>query len=364
MEDSDAEDEHASSAKPTLQPKGEDSAPAETPKCTKISPIIHEDRQQGTGKSSSDSAAEIWAAASRSQTTAAHGKGIAHDDEQTRACFVSILPPDLLLQCMEFLGDSKSLCCVRVVSLGWLLALDDRNAGRRLWRPLFYRLRADGFIHAATNTRGQRRRELKLYDLGTLSTMSHGARSAPGNDSNMSCNSLPMAAGSGATPSFRQIDGGSSRSLSCLVCGLIQREGYAGNECEMCASSLAEFQSPAAPPRVAYTRLQLSENCAVSPRPTSLPVRLSKLDTTSTSPTASNATGPPSIAVRDGNSSDLPRKHGDLNLGTGGDEDTDCEDDVDWHFLVKRLTVEKRVAAAWGSLHQGWVWLQGALQVR
>lgn len=305
--DSDAEDEHISSAK---------QGAVETPKCA----IIHNDRTQGIGHSSHDSTAEISATAcGRAHTTAA-----CDEKQTTAACFVSILPPDLLMQCMEFLGDSISLCCVRAVSLGWLLVLDDRNAGRRLWRPLLYRLQANGSIHAATNARGQRRRELKLYNLGIL-----------GNDSNMS---PPITTGA---PSSTQTDGG---SISCSVCGLIQREGYGGNDCEMCASSLAPSlaPSPAPPPRVAYTRLQLSQ---VSPRPTSLP------DDTPITPDA---------AVRDANSNGLPRTHGDVKLGSDGEE----EDDVDWHFFVKRLTVEKRVVASWGSLQQGWVWLQGALLVR
>lgn len=321
LEDSDVEDEHISNAK-----QGE--AEAETSQYT----TIHKDRTQGIRQSSHRSMTETSATASgRPHTTAAH-----FEKQATAACFISLLPPDLLMQCMEFLGDSISLCCVRAVSLGWLLVLDDKNAGRRLWRPLFYRLQADGSIHAATNTRGQRRRELKLYNLGPL-----------GNDSNMHPS---VATGSNATPSSTQTDAGPP--LSCSVCGLIQRGGYSGNDCEMCASSLAPSleSSSAAPPRVAYTRLQLSQ---VSPRPTPLPVRLSKDDTASISPVT------PDDTVRDGNSNGLPRKHGDVTLGGDGEEDID----VDWHFLVKSLAVEKRVGASWGSLHQGWVWLQGALQV-
>ena len=48
----------------------------------------------------------------------------------------------------------------------------------------------------------------------------------------------------------------------------------------------------------------------------------------------------------------------------GGEQGAGGGRDVDWHFLVKKVAEEKRIAAGWGSLRHGWLWLQRELQVR
>ena len=363
LEDSDADDERASSVTSTTSAK-EGSAPSE-----KLPMMVESTRhsdssweRSASGKLPSGSMAKASAAAgSGSQVHMAHGEDGIGGGGHKCACFVSMLPPDLLLQCVEFLGDSRSLCRAREVSRGWLLALDDREAGLRLWRPMFYRLRASGTIHAATNARGQRRLVPKQYDLGTLPTTGLGACSSPPGDGS-GVSTAGATQGGAGRPSGRRTDALPRRSSSCLVCGLIQREGYTGNDCEMCASSLVVVdhrESPAAPPRVAYTRVQLSGSCGTSASPTSLPPRLSEVNASRTS----GAPAPDSVVTREKSSGVLPRNGEGAWSGEGQDEGTDMEIDVDWHFLVKRMAEEKRIAAGWGSLHQGWVWLQGALQV-
>lgn len=307
------------------------------------------------------------------------------DRTQGLSCYVGILPPDLLLQCAEFLGDTQSLCRVREVSLGWLVALDDREAGRRLWRPVFYRLRASGSIHAATDATGQRRRQLKVYDLTTASpNTSRGAASALRDGAVVSTPSPAKALAAGSSVEkrswlVRELSQGSTpvseagslagtvprRASACLVCGLIQRQGYTGRDCEMCASSLMLVQGRESSdtPRVAYTRVKLSGSAgkmSSSASPASIPL----LTSSSPSRRISSASGDVSIA-RGGNDGREDGGAGGV-VGDGIDRDEEkmgsaCN--VDWHFLVKRLAEEKRVTAGWGSLRHGWVWLQGELQV-
>lgn len=339
-----------------------------------------------------------------------------------QACFIGMLPPDLLLQCSEYLGDTRTLCRVREVSLGWLVVLDDREAGQRLWRPLFYRLRASGSIHAGTDATGQQHRKLKVYDLGpptptTLTSSGNTDGAAAGGVA--SSTAVAIAGSSAASPVQHRLDGGASpgnvhawsarnpgmgspaasmggsattgssfrRSSVCAVCGLIQRDGYTGKECEMCASSLVlvtnSRDSPATP-RVAYMRVNLTGAATVvgaTPTPPSLSAILRGAPT---APSPSQST--PSASVSTPSFFDASSYRGVGSAGsvsTGGtalrggggklSSGLGCEDqgvvgggvrDVDWHFLVKRLAEEKRIAAGWGSLRHGWVWLQRELQVR
>lgn len=333
-----------------------------------------------------------------------------HQHEQRRhksgICSIGTLPPDLLLQCSEFLGDLRSLCRVREVSRGWLVSLDDREAGQRLWRPVFHRLRADGSIHVATDSRGQQRRQLKVYDLGSaVSTPSTSAGSnrdgagmltpSPARRSSLGGMSTGRSAGEvenaeTATGTIASTGVTPRRSSACLVCGLLQREGYSGRDCEMCASSLLPIQnagvsSPAlvGTPRLAYTRVNLtgsgglvspaSPALSVGGTASSVPIVGRFSDTSRTGPTVSAA--PPSvrpdkkknISLRDGgDSGNMSLAKGGIRRegeGEGGAEEAGDLRNVDWHFLVKRLTEEKRTAQGWGSLHHGWVWLQRALQV-
>ncbi|CAN0522151.1 unnamed protein product, partial [Ectocarpus sp. 8 AP-2014] len=191
-------------------------------------------------------------------------------------CVINILPPDLLLQCAEYLGDARSLCRVREVCLGWLLALDDREAGSRLWRPLFYRLRASGSIHKATDTTGQQNRQLKVYDLGTTPPNRGSSASAFGNgltagvstpspsqETRLSSGGPPALAAGKGTPWSSGSGSAAAAAVvasSCVVCGLIQRDGYSGKDCEMCASALVLVRGRESPatPRLAYTRVNLS----------------------------------------------------------------------------------------------------------
>lgn len=198
------------------------------------------------------------------------------------------------------------------------------------------------------------------------------------------------------------------RSGACLVCGLIQRKGYTGKDCEMCASSLmlamtanssGESSLSTSTPRVAYTRVNLSgsSNISSSGGGSSGTVVLTS-STSSTSPTypISTAALTPSFYYSSSLKSLGPSGHAvcpyssplDKNMKCGGvssagggvscgtkstvaGNSVDCEKEiggsdgvVDWHFLVKRLAEEKRIAAGWGSLHHGWLWLQRALQVQ
>lgn len=308
-------------------------------------------------------------------------------------CFVNILPPDLLLQCAEFLGDVATLCRVREVNMAWLGTLDGREAGRRLWRPVFYRLRANGSIHAATDSKGQQRRQLKVYDLGTPTSASNAVRCPASGGSGGGVQMLTpspatrrssslVRSGSkdqaslerGSTPGSEAgtVSGSPSlrRSSACLVCGLIQRVGFRGRDCEMCASSLMVLPGGPATPRVAYTRVNLSGSAGENAVSTSsgavpFPAR----------PTPGAVVGSASEVfagcVGAGGSATnvlvAGVTAGPRGGGNGDGEDVgedDDVDDVDWHFLVKRLAEEKRIASGWGSLRHGWVWLQTALQVR
>lgn len=381
LEDSDSEDERTSCATSTT-PKEKGSA--EIAISDNQSPKVLSASAQRFSQPSAQSAA---AGRTSESTTPTQGACKADKKQRDQTCFVAMLPPDLLLQCAEFLGDGKALCRVREVSLGWLLALDDREAGRRLWRPLFYRLRASGSIHAATDARGQRRHQLKVYDLGTSTPTSagHFAAVVPGEGTSMSTPSRTQRTSSGGSATIRSpsaadlaSNAGSSggaprRSSSCLVCGLIQREGYRGKDCEMCASSLVLAQSNVYPatPRVAYTRVNLSGGAGSST--TSPPGGTPVAEAALPSLKASGAAGSPCLpyentsvsGARDvGRTSALPRGDGVVGSESGEDErGVSGGRDVDWHFLVKRLTEEKRTAAGWGSLHQGWVWLHREFQV-
>lgn len=300
-------------------------------------------------------------------------------------CFVNIFPPDLLLQCAEFLGDVTTLCRVREVSMAWLFTLDGRESGWRLWRPVFYRLRANGSIHAATDNKGQQRRQLKVYDLGTPTSASSTGRCPASVGSGAGVHMVtpsPVTRGSSLSPGRGLKDrtsrelrsppgseagtvGGSPgprRSSACLVCGLIQRAGFTGKDCEMCASSLMVLPGAPATPRVAYTRVNLSESAGENVVLTSSSMVVgsaSKVSARCTS-AAGSAAHLPVAGVSAGPGGCGNGGDGDgENMGKDGDVDN-----VDWHFLVKRLAEEKRIASGWGPLRHGWVWLQNALQVR
>lgn len=301
-------------------------------------------------------------------------------------CFVSTLPPDLLLQCAEFLGDCSSLCRVREVSLRWLGTLDGLEAGRRLWRPVFYRLRASGAIHAATDCRGQRRRHLKVYDLGSSgSSQGIGTRvgtPAPGVDSTpkgrqgtagststkLACGaqaelgSPAHAASSGADDSG-SAGGTPCRSRACSVCGLIQRQGYMGRDCEMCASPLLIVSSRGShpgTPRLPYKRVNLSESSVEDSK--------AERSGSASSPSAGGSCAT-KLARTPGSDEKMAGAASTFDSAGNGEKSEwedggDAEGDVDWHLVVKRLAEEKRISAGWGTLHHGWVWLQRALQVR
>lgn len=357
--------------------------------------------------------------------------------------------------------------------MGWVVALDDRDAGRRLWRPLFYRLRASGSIHKATDATGQQHRQLKVYDLGAAHTMTASALSRPsrgsaatvavaaasalgnasttgiistpspsqqggrssslpgrppssssaGKKSPSSCSgggqsgprsSTETSSGSASKPSYAASTTSTSRlreASACVVCGLIQREGYSGRDCEMCASALVVVRgggSPAAPaaaaaatPRLAYTRVNLSgaggslpycsssssssstfspsryqhqrkpvaaSTCNLSPSAGSLPQKKHDYGSSSSGRAATDGTtggnagtyqspSPPAAGIGGSDVSGGLHDREERELGEGARS-------VDWHFLVKRLAEEKRIASGWGSLHHGWVWLQRSLQVR
>lgn len=275
-------------------------------------------------------------------------------------CFIEILPADLLLQCAEFLGEIQTLCCVREVSRGWLISLDGLEAGYRLWRPLFYRLRAAGTIHAATDTRGQRRRQLKVYDLSCsvpvdAGTPGSSAGTAGGPRTEDEAGNAELKSSSGAERGVPKES--PRRSSACLVCGLIQRSGYTGRDCEMCASSLAVVSDGASSttPRVPYKRVNLSSTVDDAIKTTAVSWDTFSPTTNNIPWKSSTSTPPPGV----GGSTEV------LRGGRGSRDEEQCEDEggIDWHFLVKRLTEEKRIAAGWGTLHHGWVWLQGVLQV-
>ncbi|CAM9891586.1 unnamed protein product, partial [Choristocarpus tenellus] len=92
----------------------------------------------------------------------------------------------------------------------------------------------------------------------------------PGSKSHERGSSLryPGSAGSGSDIGPRLQTPQHCKSSACLVCGLLQREGYLGTDCEMCASSLLEVDrsmsvpsgggTAVATPRLAYTRVNLS----------------------------------------------------------------------------------------------------------
>ncbi len=342
--------------------------------------------------------------------------------------FIDLLPPDLLLQCAEYLGDTKSLCRVREVCLGWVLTLDDRQAGQRLWRPLFYRLRASGSIHKATDSMGQQHRQLKVYDLGLGTTTVQAACSTPFNRGASAATAAlgsahatasistpsPSRQGAAAAPSGWASSSGKSpsrwatgacsnpgssssaagfSSSACMVCGLIQREAYSGRDCEMCASALVPIQggkpaaapSPATP-RLAYTRVNLSGAGGAPPSATSPSSSFSPSPYhrqqqqhhqqeeagSRLSPSAGGAAGgrggatPAVAAAGAGAAAAAAAAAGGGQGGQDQEERRQQPGDarIDWHFLVKRLAEEKRIAGGWGSLHHGWVWLQRALQVR
>lgn len=330
-------------------------------------------------------------------------------------CVIGILPPDLLLQCAEYLGDTRSLCRVREVCHGWVVTLDDREAGQRLWRPLFYRLRASGSIHQATDVTGQQHRQLKVYDLGTTTTATAPATATPPhNRIGVSAAALgkgPAKGGWGSmsTPSPLQQrpatlsveysssagkgpGSSSAQPSACVVCGLIQREGYSGRDCEMCASSLVLVQSRESPvrapapatPRLAYTRVNLSGGGFGA-----LPSKVPPLSSPSQhqrkqqgKPTSGSGFGHSSLnggsieqnGYTVSESAGAGAARGGVAGGASGGVQGRREEEekelggsarsIDWHFLVKRLAEEKRISGGWGSLHHGWVWLQRALQVR
>ncbi|CAB1119583.1 unnamed protein product [Ectocarpus sp. CCAP 1310/34] len=311
-------------------------------------------------------------------------------------CVISILPPDLLLQCAEYLGDARSLCRVREVCVGWLLALDDREAGNRLWRPLFYRLRASGSIHKATDATGQQNRQLKVYDLGTTPPNRGSSASAFGNGLTAGVSTPspslktrlssggPAALAAGKGTPWSAGSGSAAAAVvasSCVVCGLIQRDGYSGKDCEMCASALVVVRGRESPamPRLAYTRVNLSGGGGSSSSlssPTTMrrqqhPGWLATGAGSSPSPDLRQK-GPVGGIIPPGATADGARqaeRSSGSGSSSGGGGAQGLEEEfgggarsVDWHFLVKRLAEEKRIARGWGSLQHGWVWLQRELQ--
>lgn len=452
LEDSDSEDDSCSTATAATSgthPAERGGGPADqglgNPTTQANQPPEPEPKPKPTAQTEDDH--PRWGNRSSESSSQGGSRQQANDPRVEGACFIHILPPDLLLQCSEYLGDTRTLCRVREVSLGWLVTLDDREAGHRLWRPLFYRLRASGSIHAGTDATGQQHRKLKVYDLGppastttmTLSATIDGAvasgaaeaavtaadaavamevavgapagspaqhrlggnvpAASPGNRNAWPAGNpgmgLPPALLVGRGPTVTSATGHNSRrsSSACAVCGLIQREGYAGKDCEMCASPLVLVQSardsPAAPARVAYTRVNLTGSVAAAtsratpPPPSPTPATLLGSAASSPSPTTPGASvSTPGFRGSSasnsycsvGNarrvSSGGPASEGgggrvsgglgleDRGQGAGGGRD------VDWHFLVKKVAEEKRIAAGWGSLRHGWVWLQRELQVR
>ena len=342
-------------------------------------------------------------------------------------CVIGTLPPDLLLQCAEYLGDTRSLCRVREVCHGWVVTLDDREAGQRLWRPLFYRLRASGSIHRATDATGQQHRQLKVYDLGTTTASAAAAATPPNHRSGVGSAAIGRGPATGvsgsrsgstssplqqgpATPSGGYSSSSAGKSpgppaqpSACVVCGLIQREGYSGRDCEMCASSLVLVQSgdsPAAPapatPRLAYTRVNLSGGGS-GPSPSKVPPFSSSSQRQRQQqqqqqqhqhqqqgmPRSGSGSGPSPLVGGTANKNESEsagagaargRGAGGGGGSGGGGSVRGCGEEeqeelgesarsIDWHFLVKRLAEEKRISGGWGSLHHGWVWLQRALQV-
>ncbi|CAM9912843.1 unnamed protein product, partial [Hapterophycus canaliculatus] len=394
------------------------SAPHQTSTAT-LTPAAAAAKSSSTiAPSSSSRDNDTQAAAAAAAAEGQHQKTHCHSSSGN-ACVINILPPDLLLQCAEYLGDARSLCRVREVCFAWTVSLDDREAGRRLWRPLFYRLRASGSIDRATDTTGQQNRKLKVYDLGGATTATPApnrrassdaaasvraspaglAASAPSpsqqrqRSSSLSSSSAAAAAAAAAGRGFSALAKGSSGSIgnavtgavssSCVVCGLIQREGYSGRDCEMCASALTSSQGRQSPatPRLAYTRVNLSGgaardsssaySCSSMPhRQHQRPEQRASVAGARPSPSVLHrqtherasddgvdadgaAGGTPGASTRVGTSSTQDREEG----GPGS-----AASNVDWHFLVKRLAEEKRIASGWGSLHHGWLWLQRALQ--
>ncbi|CAM9822465.1 unnamed protein product [Ectocarpus sp. 13 AM-2016] len=360
----------------------------ESPASLKTKPVEDETPVSTASASETTSAAPVDDNTRRTKTLQQH-PGAGGD------CVISILPPDLLLQCAEYLGDARSLCRVREVCVGWLLALDDREAGSRLWRPLFYRLRASGSIHKATDATGQQKRQLKVYDLGTTPPNRGSSSSAFGNGltagvptpspsqkTGLSSGGPPaLAAGKGTPWSTGSGSAAAAAAVasSCVVCGLIQRDGYSGKDCEMCASALVVVRGRESPatPRLAYTRVNLSGgggSCSPFSSPTTMrrqqhPRCLVTGAGSSPSPDLrqKGRVGgiPPPGATADG-AREAERGSGSrssnggaqgLEEGFGGGARS-----VDWHFLVKRLAEEKRIASGWGSLQHGWVWLQRELQ--
>lgn len=322
---------------------------------------------------------EAAPAVSTNKSDRDEGNGEGNQDSLILRCFVEILPPDLLLQCAEFLGDVTTLSRLREVSMGWLIALDGQEAGRRLWRPVFYRLRANGSIHAATDSKGEQHPKLKVYDLGTLTPKTRGAASCstPANggfsadaetltSSSATVGPSPVgrslkseaplgrgsASGSETRAAPTSVNGSPNlrRSSACLVCGLIQRAGFTGRDCEMCASSLMVLAGAPATPRVAYTKVNLSGGSGGG----------SAASATSGSAPSSTSEG---SAISKAGVAGVCTGKGGCSTGEEDTEENGDGDDVDWHFLVKRLAEEKRIASRWGSLHHGWVWLQKAIQV-
>lgn len=343
-------------------------------------------------------------AASASETTSAapaddytgRAKTLRQHPGSDGGCVISILPPDLLLQCAEYLGDARSLCRVREVCLGWLLTLDDREAGSRLWRPLFYRLRASGSIHKATDATGQQNRRLKVYDLGTTPPNRGSSASAFGNGltagvstpspsqkTRLSSGGPPALAAGKGTP-WSSGSGSAAAAVvasSCVVCGLIQRDGYSGKDCEMCASALVLLRGRESPatPRLAYTRVNLSGGGGSSSSFSS-PTTMRRQQHPGCLVTGAGSSPSPDLRQKGrvggitpaGATADGAReaeRSGGSGSSSGGAQGLEEEfgggvRSVDWHFLVKRLAEEKRIASGWGSLQHGWVWLQRELQVR
>lgn len=364
----------------------------ETPVSNARKPV--EDEPPVSAASASASASEITSAAPAEDNTD-QAKPLQQHPSSSSGCVISILPPDLLLQCAEYLGDARSLCRVREVCLGWLLALDDREAGSRLWRPLFCRLRASGSIHKATDATGQQNRQLKVYDLGTTPPNRGSSAAAFGNGltagvSTPSPSQKPrlssggpptLTAGKGASWSSGSGSAAAVTASSCVVCGLIQREGYSGKDCEMCASALVLVRGRESPatPRLAYTRVNLSGGGGSSSSFSS-PTMMRRQQHPGCPVTGAGSSPSPDlrlkgrvggIATPPGASADgaCETERSSRSSGSGGAQGLEEEfgrgaRSVDWHFLVKRLAEEKRIASGWGSLQHGWVWLQRELQVR
>ncbi|CAM9403233.1 unnamed protein product, partial [Discosporangium mesarthrocarpum] len=359
----------------------------------------------GTSENTTPTALTAGAAAEAVQPnlhpTCPRPQGHHKEPRELGHCYVARFPPDLLLQCAEYLTFSpRPLCRAREVCWGWLVLFDGPGAGERLWRPVFGALSATGAISGGGGALGKGRR-LKAYNLsGGLPGSGRGG-TAVGQGTRRGI-SPPLRPPSATNPATTDAAGAASaadfptgagmatveRVRVCGACGLLQREGYLGSGCEMCLSSLMLTQTreegERVTPRLAYMRVELSGPGEERPLTTSLSspggrdgryapaqggacwLRSSPRAEHGADPAAAAAAGGLGVGVGvgvGGNDREVPVDGGEA-WGSSGCGGGGRVQPLDWHFLVKRLTVEKRLAGQWGSLHRGWEWLQADLQAR